>query len=536
MLKEYAVVDLFAGPGGLAEGFSSVGTSGNRPFRIVLSVEKDPAAHQTLLLRSFLRQFQELPEEYYRFLNQGEDEPDWRYLYPKQWSSAEEEALLLELGTESASAKLNPVLDDIRELYQGNAILIGGPPCQAYSLAGRARNKGNRAYIAEEDHRHYLYQEYIEILKKLRPAAFVLENVKGMLSSSIDGGRIFDRVLSDLEALGNGSTGYELAAVAPGSQEVLALSDAERHLPISRYIVKAEDFGLPQSRHRVIIVGIRMDLAARLDKDRLTRGLLEDTSSRATVRDVLQGMPKLRSGLSRTVDTEAAWRDEILAATTRIANLAPELPGNQVDNWYQKAVAIRERLASAEYAMARTGEGPVGIGPNCPPGLKEWILRPGLEVLLNNETRSHMPSDFARYLFTSLFGEVTGFSPKARHFPSSLAPDHKSWATGGFADRFRVQIWDEPSTTVTSHIAKDGHAFIHPDPMQCRSLTVREAARLQTFPDDYYFKGNRTQQYIQVGNAVPPYLARKIAQALFDLLENESGLDSASDVHTQRNP
>lgn len=156
-----------------------------------------------------------------------------------------------------------------------------------------------------------------------------------------------------------------------------------------------------------------------------------------------------------------------------------------------------------------------------PEHLKNWLVDKRLNGILNHEVRQHMMSDFLRYGFAAAFAEVHGHSPRgAKEFPQTLYPEHKNWETGKFVDRFKVQISDAPSSTVTSHLSKDGHYFIHPDASQLRSLSVREAARLQTFPDNYFFEGSRGAQFKQVGNAVPPWMARQIAGVVYSLLRS----------------
>jgi DNA (cytosine-5)-methyltransferase 1 len=138
----------------------------------------------------------------------------------------------------------------------------------------------------------------------------------------------------------------------------------------------------------------------------------------------------------------------------------------------------------------------------------------------NHQSRSHIEEDIERYAFAASFGRIHGRSPKVGDFPHKLKPEHKNIDKEEvpFSDRFKVQLENRPSSTITSHISKDGHYYIHPDPAQARSLTVREAARLQTFPDNYRFEGPRTEQYKQVGNAVPPLLAKKIAKIVAEIL------------------
>ena len=152
-------------------------------------------------------------------------------------------------------------------------------------------------------------------------------------------------------------------------------------------------------------------------------------------------------------------------------------------------------------------------------GVEGWLTGGRPSAVIQHEARGHMPADLQRYAYLAAMAR-RGDIIKVSDLPRHLRPLHKNVmrADAPFADRFRVQVGGRPSTTVVSHIAKDGHYYIHPDPDQMRSLSVREAARLQTFPDDYFFCGNRTQQYHQVGNAVPPLLARQLAEVVQSLL------------------
>jgi len=158
--------------------------------------------------------------------------------------------------------------------------------------------------------------------------------------------------------------------------------------------------------------------------------------------------------------------------------------------------------------------------PTCYP---DWYFDPKLGGVLNHSSRGHIQEDLHRYLYAAVYAQENERSPLLQDFPRNLLPKHKNvrkaLKESKFNDRFRVQVKGRPATTVVSHIAKDGHYFIHYDPTQCRSLTVREAARLQTFPDNYFFEGPRTEQYKQVGNAVPPLLAKQIAEVVADLFD-----------------
>lgn len=498
------VIDLFAGPGGLGEGFSAFHTPGQNSFEILLSIERDPIARETLKLRSFFRKCSMAEREiYYQVLAEGQPVSTLYEELPDVAAEADAEAWCIELGEENSQI----IHDRISARLQNhnNWVLIGGPPCQAYSLIGRSRNRGNADYRPEDDNRHVLYREYLDVIAQHHPAVFVMENVKGLLSSRLKESPIFEQILRDLKNPSESTRSDNHRALECPAYRLYTISShggiAATH---SDYVVKMEDHGIPQARHRVIILGLREDIQ-----------YVPQSLNRTTLplEQVLRDLPRLRSGISKAQDGESEWID--LLKSSRHATWYQSIRENTPDVFEHLERTIQE--ISAPNA-ARGAEFLQVSDATMHPSAADWFLDPNIGGVYNHSTRSHIKEDLFRYLFAACFAAATGRSPVLSEFPDELLPKHKNASTNIFQDRFRVQISDRPSTTITSHISKDGHYYIHYDPSQCRSLTVREAARLQTFPDNYFFCGPRTEQYKQVGNAVPPLLARQIAGVVSRIL------------------
>jgi len=271
--RDIKIIDLFSGPGGLGEGFSAYeDASGERPFKIVTSIEKDSSAHRTLKLRAFYRSFDNnVPDAYYNFLkgNLGSSPEDSLFQdqrFSEHIKQAEREARKLTLGEDNL--EIETAIQDA--LGSDECVLIGGPPCQAYSIAGRARNVSKADYRIEDDHRSRLYKEYLNVIARFQPLIFVMENVKGILSSKLDGANVFESVRSDLQQPCN------VTGISPSKGRrqhqyhvislVCPLGDKEQQDP-HNFIVKSEDLGVPQQRHRVILLGIRKDIAYKWDDE-----------------------------------------------------------------------------------------------------------------------------------------------------------------------------------------------------------------------------------------------------------------------------
>lgn len=416
--RKMKYIDLFAGAGGFSEGFKRAG------FEPIAHVEVDLAACFTLKTRL----------AYYYLVKNDKIDIYVQYLRGtinrEQLYSHVPSHILQTVINLPISGKNNPAIFQIIDKLKGNSdidIIVGGPPCQAYSVVGRARDKNGM----KDDHRNYLYIQYGRFLKKYAPKLFVFENVIGLLSA--EKGKYFSNIKSYFRRLG-----YD----------------------VEPFIVNAKQFGVLQNRRRVIIIGSKKDLNFSID--------------------------------------ELANKDSFHYEVSSIFNDLPEIhAGDGVDKFSEYTSEINDYLRFAN-------------------------IRNGIGVLTQHVSRPHTEQDKEIYRITINKWRRNRDRLNYNDLPERLKTHNNRES---FLDRFKVVADDLMcSQTVVAHIAKDGHYYIHPDIKQNRSISIREAARLQSFPDNYYFEGvkeghNRTSAFKQIGNAVPPLMIEKIAKKLMNYLK-----------------
>jgi DNA (cytosine-5)-methyltransferase 1 len=551
------VVDLFSGPGGLSEGFASVGLMNadlTDCFDPVLAYEKDACAVRTLSFRKLFHAARQegLLADYFAAVAADPTCPEAHLSDSLAELFVDARARVRDVTLQESERPR--VAKEVRAATAGQPwVLLGGPPCQAYSLVGRARNRGVAQYDPALDARNTLYEEYLHVLASAGPDVFVLENVKGLLSATVGDSWIFGKMLSDLtdpaKALGGNVEGprYRIYSLVDGT-ELAANGTAPNskgaagRLDLRATVVRMEDYGVPQARHRVLLLGIRSDLDARPQP-------LRHAGFQTPIEYVISDLPALRSRFSGN-DSAARWtrfirsapvslwRRHLLAAANgsgpdALEDIICRLAAVEVPPADFGGSLVRGLDRASRTARALNAEGHRLFERSWRSRWSAWYRHGmgGVRWFANHQSRGHMPEDLHRYVFAASYARLNGaISPRIKDFPKALRPDHRNVdravSEGLFADRFKVQLAGRPSSTITSHIHKDGHYFIHFDPTQARSFTVREAARAQTFSDSYVFLGPRTEQFRQVGNAVPPYLAAQIALVVFDVLRQARRLHS----------
>lgn len=409
------IIDLFSGAGGLTEGFR------NNYFNLLAHVEMDESACKTLTVRDcfyYLKSTENLTK-YYSYITGKISYDDLLKEIPEKITSKAINSIISE-------DTLPKIFKQIDLLIKSNSVhgIIGGPPCQAYSTIGRARN----AKIKETDERIYLYKYYLKFLEKYNPDFFIFENVKGLMSfKDLDGTNLLEKIIDEFTNI-----------------------ISKNHYNVQVKLINCAEFGVPQIRERLIIFGYKTSIS---DFD-FFKTLEKYREKPPVIKELFKDLPKLHAG--------------------------------ETKNKYSK-------IQPSEYVVKNLRDPDVPLTQNiCRPNNKNDLEIYSIVAKEKKKNRNIIYSDLPPELI--------------KHRNSTI-----------FLDRFKAINGHGYSHTIVAHIAKDGHYYIHPDVSQNRSITVREAARIQTFPDNFYFESSRTAAFKQIGNAVPPHFSKIISR---NILEN----------------
>lgn len=415
--QKYSFIDLFAGAGGLSEGFFQYG------YNPIAHVEMDKYAAMTLETRMcyyYLKKVGGL-DHYYDYLKGFISRENLIDIVPDKVLKTVIAAEMTEKTLKSIFERIDKII--LEDGIQGVDVVIGGPPCQAYSLVGRAQSSHMETPM-HKDPRNNLYRLYARFLKKYQPKMFVFENVTGITSAN--GGQTWKNIKSLMKRVG-----YEIECKEQN----------------------AYDFGVLQNRKRMILIGWQKESGLKYP-------VFEKIECHAVVNDLLRDLPHLT-------------------------------PGEESNTYNTDPISTY---------------------------MRDFKIRTESDVLTHHASRPNTDQDIQIYQKAIELWNDDHKRLNYNDLPDNLKT-HKN--RNSFTDRFKVVEGDQPYChTILAHLSKDGHYFIHPDIDQHRSITVREAARLQSFPDNYYFEGPRTSQFRQVGNAVPPLMAKGIAQGIKEQLDH----------------
>ena len=441
-------IDVFSGAGGLSEGFQKEG------FSFIAHIEKDSWACETLKTRILFHQLKAknnigLYNDYTMKRGEFTDPLEFRNRLiksqPELLWKINNQVLNMTFGDlkeDPSSTPIGEIIKVVENIIKKRStdsvdLVIGGPPCQSYSVVGRGRMGGKAIF----DRRNFLFYYFKKIVEEFKPKIIIFENVPGLVSAGK--GIFLIKLQEEFDQIG-----YVLKSG----------NDAEHR----NNFLDASNFGVPQIRRRFILFGYKKEIFPNgFSYPDFKRHSLVNTYKMITTRDAIGDLPALQIG---------EGEDHAL------------LPYD-----------IKDNLSNFQKIMRKDSIGVVNHRARLHSKSDREIYKIAIKHASNNQKL--------------LYGQL----------PKKLRT-HKN--TSVFTDRFKVHWWDKTPHTIVAHIAKDGHFNIHPDINQCRSLTVREAARIQSFPDNYIFEGPRTSQYTQVGNAVPPLMAQAIARSISEILRS----------------